>query len=66
MTARPPAARALARSLGKTSTKAANGADLPPHEREEALQQIAREFPPHYREVIEHYFKRLASGDDSP
>jgi hypothetical protein len=40
--------------------------DLPPHEREEALQQIAREFPPHYREVIEHYFKRLASGDDSP
>lgn len=40
--------------------------DLPPHEREEALQQIAREFPPHYREVIEHYFKRLASGDESP
>lgn len=40
--------------------------NLPPHEREEALQQIAREFPPHYREVIEHYFKRLASGDESP
>lgn len=40
--------------------------DLPPHEREEALQQIAREFPPHYREVIEHYFKRLASGEESP
>ena len=40
--------------------------DLPPHQREEALQQIAREFPPHYREVIENYFKRLASGDDSP
>lgn len=40
--------------------------NLPPHEREEALQQIAREFPPHYREVIELYFKRLASGDESP
>jgi hypothetical protein len=40
--------------------------NLPPHEREEALQQIAREFPPHYREVIENYFKRLASGEESP
>ncbi|MFM8736092.1 MAG: hypothetical protein ACKOC8_12985 [Pirellulales bacterium] len=36
--------------------------DLPPHERERALQQIGREFPPHYREAIEEYFKRLASG----
>lgn len=40
--------------------------NLPPHEREEALQQIGREFPPHYREAIEQYFKRLASGDESP
>lgn len=36
--------------------------NLPPHQREEALQQIGREFPPHYREAIEQYFKRLASG----
>lgn len=36
--------------------------DLPPHERERALQQIGREFPPHYREAIEEYFKRLAAG----
>ena len=35
---------------------------LPPHDREQALQQIGREFPPHYREAIEQYFKRLASG----
>lgn len=35
---------------------------LPPHAREEALQQIGREFPPHYRDVIERYFKRLAAG----
>ena len=36
--------------------------NLPPHDRERALQQIGREFPPHYREAIEQYFKRLANG----
>jgi tetratricopeptide (TPR) repeat protein len=36
--------------------------NLPPHDRERALQQIGREFPPHYREAIEQYFKRLATG----
>lgn len=36
--------------------------DLPPHEREAALQQIGREYPPHYRDAIEEYFKRLATG----
>ena len=35
--------------------------DLPPREREEALQQIGREFPSHYRDVIEQYFRKLAS-----
>lgn len=39
--------------------------DLPPHQREEALQQIGREFPPHYRDAIEQYFKRLASGGEN-
>lgn len=39
--------------------------NLPPHKREEALQQIGREFPAHYREAIEQYFKRLASDDDA-
>jgi hypothetical protein len=39
--------------------------NLPPHERDEALQQIGREFPAHYREAIEQYFKRLASGGES-
>lgn len=38
--------------------------NLPPHEREQALQQIDREFPPHYRDAIEQYFKRLAAGDE--
>lgn len=35
--------------------------DLPPKEREEALQQIGRDLPANYRDVIEQYFKRLAS-----
>ncbi len=39
--------------------------NLPPHEREEALQQIGREFPTHYREAIEQYFKRLAAGEQA-
>lgn len=38
--------------------------NLPPHTREAALQQISREFPPHYREAIELYFKRLAAGSE--
>jgi hypothetical protein len=50
------------RDLGDTD----GWGNLPPHKREEALQQIGREFPAHYREAIEQYFKRLASGDDNP
>lgn len=40
--------------------------NLPPHKRDEALQQIGREFPAHYREAIEQYFKRLAAGSETP
>ena len=34
--------------------------DLPPKQRQEALQQISKDFPSHYREVIEQYFRKLA------
>jgi tetratricopeptide (TPR) repeat protein len=34
--------------------------DLPPKEREQAMQAISRDFPAHYREVIEAYFRELA------
>ena len=34
--------------------------NLPPKERQEALQQIGKDLPAHYREVIEAYFRRLA------
>ena len=38
--------------------------DLPPRERQEALQGMSKNLPSHYREVIESYFKRLA-GDNT-
>ncbi|MCA9241899.1 MAG: hypothetical protein KDA37_16930, partial [Planctomycetales bacterium] len=36
--------------------------ELPPAERERVTQQIIREFPAHYRAVIEDYFRSLARG----
>src|SRR5690606_2346767 len=38
--------------------------DLPPRKRDEALQQIGKEFPSHYREVIEQYFRKLAGEEN--
>jgi len=42
--------------------------NVPEKEREKALQEIGREFPSHYREVIEEYFRRLAAeeSDENP
>lgn len=34
--------------------------NLPPKQREESLQQIGQDFPPHYRDAIEQYFRRMA------
>ena len=34
---------------------------LPPSERERVTQQIIRDFPAHYREVIKDYFRSLAT-----
>lgn len=39
--------------------------DLPAKEREQALQQIGREYPAHYRELIEQYFRELADETNS-
>ncbi len=46
----------------------ADWGDMPDKEREQALQDVGREFPSHYREVIEEYFRRLAAeeSDDNP
>jgi hypothetical protein len=43
-----------------------NGAgwgNLPEKDREKALQDIGRDFPSHYREVIEEYFRRIAAEE---
>jgi hypothetical protein len=34
-------------------------------DREKAMQEIGREFPSHYREVIEEYFRRLAAEESA-
>jgi hypothetical protein len=35
--------------------------DLPPKERDEAMQQIGRDFPSQYHDAIQQYFRRLAA-----
>jgi hypothetical protein len=47
--------------------KGSGWGDLPPRERQQALQQISKDFPAHYRDMIEQYFRKLASEDsESP
>jgi hypothetical protein len=40
--------------------------NLPPKQRQEALQQIGKDFPAHYRDMVEQYFRKLASEDEQP
>lgn len=53
------------KGAGETDKKrvgnTAGWGDLPPKQREEAMQQIGKDFPAHYRDVIEQYFRKLAS-----
>ncbi|NIP85300.1 MAG: hypothetical protein GTO03_06980 [Planctomycetales bacterium] len=44
------------RDIGRT----AGWGELPAKQREQAMQEIGRDFPAHYREVIEEYFRELA------
>jgi hypothetical protein len=39
--------------------------NLPEKDREKALQDIGREFPSHYREIIEEYFRQLAAEESA-
>jgi hypothetical protein len=43
-----------------------NWGNLPPREREETLQELGRDFPSHYRDVIEEYFRKLARDGVQP
>ncbi|MEQ8211139.1 MAG: hypothetical protein RH917_15030 [Lacipirellulaceae bacterium] len=65
---RPTELKAPGRVDAKDIGKKAGWGDLPPKEREQALQQIGRDFPAHYREVIEEYFRELAteSSESNP
>ncbi len=47
------------------ATKAGWG-ELPPKQRHEALQQIGKDYPAHYRDLIEQYFRKLANEDEGP
>ena len=38
---------------------------LPAKERAEAMQELTRDLPPKYREVIETYFRKLAASEPS-
>ena len=38
-----------------------NWGDLPPKEREKALLRIEQDFPAHYRDIIEQYFREMAA-----
>ena len=44
----------------KEIAKKSGWGDLPPKERQQTLQQLGKEFPSHYRDVIEEYFRKLA------
>lgn len=48
------------RNLGRGS----GWGNLPPKEREEAMQEITKNLPAHYRDVIEEYFRKLARTTD--
>jgi hypothetical protein len=44
-------------------------AQLPPHKREQILQSMTEGFPPHYQQLLERYYRRLAEerpADDLP
>ncbi len=40
--------------------------NLPPAARQEVLQQIGKDLPAHYREILEEYFRRLAREGAGP
>jgi hypothetical protein len=47
----------------KDQGKDTDWGNLPPADREAALQQVGEDYPSHYREVIEEYFRSLAKEE---
>ncbi len=62
---RPAELKAPGRVDQKYIGNTAGWGDLPPKEREQAMQQIGRDFPAHYQALIEEYFRDLAADPDA-
>ncbi len=52
------------RAQSKNYGEGGEWGDLPPAKRAEAMAEISKNLPPHYRQVIEEYFRKLAEDDD--
>ena len=51
-------------ATSKRLTEGGHWGDLPPAERAAALAEMAKDMPPHYRAVIEEYFRQLAKENE--
>lgn len=51
-------------ATSKRQPEGGDWGDLPPAERAAALADMAKDMPPHYRAVIEEYFRRLARENE--
>ena len=49
----------------KLNLLAENWGKLPEKEKAQAMQELTRDMPPKYREVIETYFRKLATSESS-
>lgn len=62
----PDSRRAGGTGEGKVDNKTFKSKDgwgnLPEKDRQKALQEIGRDFPTHYRDAVEEYFKKLAAS----
>ena len=47
----------------KNINRATEWGSLPDKERQASLQGVPRDFPSHYRDIIEQYFRRLAEDE---
>ena len=50
--------------VGKKQNDGGSWGNLPPAQRAAALAEISKDLPPHYRSVIEEYFRQLANESD--
>ena len=48
----------------KVQTDGGQWGNLPPRQRAAALAEMTKELPPHFRDVIEEYFRQLALESD--